>query len=123
MNADTQDFHGCERRASVIRPGEGEFELSKPQIRDGRRPCPESGKGVHHWLAHAAPKLAMAGVDSSKAENWITANMTRPPSPPNEVATTIQKGFLANSTYDCSAAKLSKDKLRSFLWDATVLQL
>ena len=33
----------------------------------------------------------MAGVDPCEAENWITAHMTRTPSPSNEVATTINK--------------------------------
>ncbi len=55
------------------------------------RPCPQSGKGVHNWIPHAARKLAMAGVDPCEAENWITAHMTRTPSPSNEVATTINK--------------------------------
>jgi hypothetical protein len=106
MIGDMQDFHEAERGASVIPPGEEQFELegSKLETR-GIRPCPESGKGVHDWIPHAARRLAVAGVDPGEAENWITAHMIRTPSPSNEVVSTIRKIYLEQAQQAASGKR------------------
>jgi hypothetical protein len=88
------------------RPGE-QLVFSAHGDRVCIKPCPESGKGVHDWIPHAARKLAMAGVDPSEAENWIRAHMTRTPSPSNEVATTINKIYREQAQQGAPDGKLS----------------
>jgi hypothetical protein len=93
------DESGAKGLANLSKPYHQSLEGQVFSVHGGVliRPCPESGKGVHDWIPHAARKLAIAGVDPCEAENWITARMTRTPSPSNEVAGTIAKIYREQS--------------------------
>jgi hypothetical protein len=62
------------------------------------QPCPESGTGVHSWLMGAARACQRAGIPEAEASALITARISRPPSPANEVEVAVAKAYSTEPT-------------------------
>ena len=56
-------------------------------------PCPAPGAGVHSWLLSAANHCRIAGLPATEAEHRLAASITRPPTPANEITTTVAKAY------------------------------
>ncbi len=61
-------------------------------------PCPLQN-GRHCWVLSAANYCHRVGLSEIEAERLISAAITRPPNPPNEIQTAIQKAYA--STWHC----------------------
>jgi hypothetical protein len=55
--------------------------------------CPAGGEGVHLWLMQSAWRLKADGHSAPKAADWLERNMTRQPTPRNEIQSVISKVF------------------------------
>ena len=55
--------------------------------------CPAPGAGVHSWLLAAANRCRHRGMTPDAAERELAAAMTRPPSPANEIITSVSKAY------------------------------
>lgn len=55
--------------------------------------CPASGAGVHLWIYKAAHECKNQGVPQHEAVRIITQMMTRPPGPPDEVVSSVDKVY------------------------------
>jgi hypothetical protein len=55
--------------------------------------CPASGTGVHSWLMAQANRCRIIGLTADEAERRLAANITRPPTPANEIRTTVAKSY------------------------------
>lgn len=56
-------------------------------------PCPPPANGVHSWIMSAANSCRHAGMSAQETESFITARITRPPKPTNEVTAAVAKAF------------------------------
>ncbi len=55
--------------------------------------CPPPKEGVHSWVLGAANRCRNAGLPAAAAEQLIAQHITRPPSPPNEIETSVAKAY------------------------------
>jgi len=67
------------------------------QLRIGK-PCPKAGTGVHPWIFYAACSCAEAGVSYDDASDFIEENITRAPSPANEIEAALDKAYRVPET-------------------------
>lgn len=63
------------------------------QVELSLKPCPKASTGVHNWVFYAAMRLKEAGCPKEQAAGIIRPQMTRPPSPANEVESTIDAAY------------------------------
>jgi len=67
--------------------------MTARRFSESLRQCPHAGSGVHSWVMSCANLAAIAGLPPMETEAEIIRAMTRPPSPPSEVAAAIRKAY------------------------------
>lgn len=55
--------------------------------------CPSAGTGVHSWLLSEANRCRRDGLSADETERRLAANITRSPTPGNEIQITIAKAY------------------------------
>lgn len=90
-----------------------------PYLLDALVTCPNAGSGVHSWLLAVANKCRRANLPESDAVRLISASMTRPPKPPTEVRSAVQKAY---RTFSNSPRISCRRELHSISFDQRRLE-
>ena len=70
--------------------------------------CPAAGAGVHSWTMSAAHHYRRCGMSEAEAIHSIEARMTRLPSPPDEVESTVTKVYHQMPTFSSRSRQYPK---------------